>query len=129
MPSLSHLKRFPWTAALGVALVLPSAAQQPAQQPAQPAQSVPQTDDLQKQLAELKQQYESTTRDLLQRITSLEQEIQKQQEKEKEEKEAREKAKQGTISAVELAAQQAAKNAVSGQSNDVGAKYQGDVPS
>ena len=60
---------------------------------------------------------------------SLEQEIQKQQEKEKEEKEAREKAKQGTISVVELAAQQAAKNAVSGQSNDVGAKYQGDVPS
>jgi maltoporin len=125
MCRLPYLKR-----ALRItALVAAAAISSPAQQPAEPAQSASQADDLQKQLAQLKQQYESTTRDLLQRITSLEQEIQKQQEKEKEEKEAREKAKQGTISVVELAAQQAAKNAVSGQSNDVGAKYQGDVPS
>jgi hypothetical protein len=49
-------------------------------------------DDLQKQLAQLKQQYESTTHDVDQRIASLEPQIQKQQDKEKEEKEAREKA-------------------------------------
>jgi maltoporin len=125
MPSLSHLKRIPCMAALVVAVVLPSAAQQPAQ----PVQSASQTDDLQKQLADLKQQYELTTRDLQQRIASLEKEIQKQQEKESEEKEVREKAKQGIISAAELAAQQAAKSAVSGQSDQVGAKYQGQVPS
>ena len=125
MCCLPHLKK-----ALRIAaLVAAAAISSPAQQPAGPAQSASQADDLQKQLVELRQQYESTTRDLLQRITSLEQEIQNQQEKEKEEKEAREKAKQGTISAVELAAQQAAKNAISGQSNEVGAKYQGDVPS
>jgi maltoporin len=104
-----------------------------AQQPSQPAPQAPgaatQTDDLQKQLEQLKQQYEVTTRDMQQRMTLLEQQIQKQQEKEKEEKEAAEKAKQGTISAVELAAQQAAKNAVLGQSNDVGAKFQGQIPS
>src|SRR5271163_441267 len=122
MPSLSHLKRIPWIAALGVAVVLPCAAQQPVQ----PAQSASQTDDLQKQLAELKQQYEWTTRDLQQRMTSLEQEIKKQQEKEKE---AREKAKAGTISAVELVAQQAAEKAVLGQTDQVGAKYQGDLAS
>jgi len=51
---------------------------------------------LQKQLDQLKQQYDATTRDLQQRITALEQQIQKQ-------KEESEKAKQGTISAAELA--------------------------
>jgi maltoporin len=112
----------PWIAGLFAVAVISS----PAQQASPP---VPQTDDLQKQLAQLKQQYESTARDLEQRIASLEQQIQKQQEKEKEEKEASEKIKAGTISAVELAAQQAAKNAVLGESNDVGAKFQGDVPS
>jgi len=93
-----------------------------AQQAANPGTGVPQTEDLQKQLEELKQQYQATTRDLEQRIAGLEQQIQKQ-------KEAGEKAKEGVISAAELAAEQAAKKAALGQSDQVGAKYQGDVPS
>jgi maltoporin len=115
-----QLKRVPWIVAMVATVVLPSSAQQPAGQ---------KPDDLQKQLEQLKQQYEATTHDLEQRIASLEQQIQKQQEKEKEEKEASEKTKEGTVSAVELAAQQAAKNAALGQSDQVGAKYQGQLPS
>ena len=84
--------------------------------------SAQQTDSLEQQLQQLKQQYEQTTRDLEQRIARLEQQIEK-------EKESNEKAKAGTISAVELAAEQAAKKAVLGNANDVGAKYQGDLPS
>ncbi len=119
MRRLFHLKRVPWIPALFASVVISSAAQQTAQ----PA------DDLQKQLAQLKQQYESTTRDLEQRISSLEQQIQKQQEKEKEEKEAREKSKEGTVKAVELAAEEAAEKAAAGNSNQVGAKYQGQLSS
>ena len=119
MPTLSKLKQIAWIHALVVAGVLPSAAQQPAQRP----------DDLQKQLEQLKQQYDATTRDLEQRIAALEQQIKKEKEKEKEENEAREKTKQGTISAVELAAQQAAQRAVAGDSDQVGAKFQGQLSS
>ena len=108
MRSPFFFKRVLWMAALVAAGTRPTAAQQP--------------EDLQKQLEQLKQQYEATTRDLEQRIASLEQQIQKQ-------KEANEKAKEGTISAVELAAQQAAQKAVLGQSDEVGAKYQGQLPS
>ena len=97
-------KRVLWIVALVAAGTRPTAAQQP--------------EDLQKQLEQLKQQYDATTRDLEQRITALEQQIQKQ-------KEANEKARERTISAVELAAQQAAL----GQSDQVGAKYQGQLPS
>src|SRR5580692_5122006 len=111
------LKRTPWIAALLTAAVISSAAQQ----------TSPPTDDLQKQLAQLKQQYESTTRDLEQRIASLEQQIQKEQEK--EEKEAREKPKEGTVKAVELAAEEAAQEAAAGTSDQVGAKYQGQLSS
>jgi maltoporin len=107
MRFLRHLKRVPWIVALVAAGVLPSRAQQP--------------EDLQKQLQQLKQQYDATTRDLEQRIAALEQQIQKQ-------KEADEKAKEGTISAVELAAQ-AAQKAALGQSDQVGAEYQGQLPS
>jgi len=114
MWSLLHLKRVPWIVALVVAAgILPSRAQQPATQ---------QPDDLHKQLEQLKQQYEATTHDMEQRIAALEQQIQKQ-------KEASEKTKEGTISAVELAAQQAAEKAVLGQSDHAGAQYQGTVPS
>src|ERR1700688_1799277 len=97
-------KRVLWIVALVAAGTRPTAAQQP--------------EDLQKQLEQLKQQYDATTRDLEQRITALEQQIQKQ-------KEANEKARERTISAVEQAAQQAAL----GQSDQVGAKYQGQLPS
>ena len=82
----------------------------------------PKTDQLEQQLQQLKQQYDATTHDLQQRIAALEQQIQKQ-------KQETEKAKQGTISAAELAAQKAAEDAVLGESAQVGAKYQGDVPS
>jgi maltoporin len=119
MRRLSILKWTPWIAALFTAAAISSAAQQTSQ----PA------DDLQKQLAQLKQQYESTTRDLEQRIASLEQQIQKQQEKEKEEKEDREKPKEGTVKAVELAAEEAAQKAAAGNSDQVGAKYQGQLSS
>ncbi|HET9164724.1 MAG TPA: carbohydrate porin, partial [Candidatus Angelobacter sp.] len=96
--------------------------------PQQPATGR-QTDQLQQQLQQLKQQYDAATHDLEQRISALEQQIEKQKEKEKEEKEAREKSKEGIISAAELAAEGAAKNAVLGQSDQVGAKFQGQLPS
>src|ERR1700722_12081205 len=81
-----------------------------------------QPDDLQKQLNELKQQYEKSTNEFQQRIASLEQQIEKQ-------KEAAEKAKEGKVSAIELAAQEGAKKAILGEDDQVGAKFQGDLPS
>src|SRR5713226_7338565 len=113
MWNIPQLKRVPWIVALVAAGALPSLAQQPAAQ---------KPDDLQKQLEQLKQQYEVTTHDMEQRIAALEQQIQKQ-------KEASEKEKEGTVSAVALAAQQAAEKAVLGQSDQVGAKYQGQLAS
>jgi maltoporin len=80
-----------------------------------------QNGDLQEQLQQLKQQYEATTRELEQRIASLEQQI-------TNEKQAQNKIKESTISAAELAGQQAAQAASGGNSNQVGAKYQGQVP-
>jgi maltoporin len=108
-----QVKRVQRIVALIAASALPSLAQQP---------PTPKPDDLQKQLEQLKQQYDATTHDLEQRIAALEQQIQKQ-------KEASEKTKEGTVSAVELAAQQAAEKAVLGQSDQVGAKYQGQLSS
>jgi len=123
--SRSHWKRpcrwFVWSMVMTPLGVLAADGQQAAT--SQPA------DQLQQQLQQLKQQYDTTTRDLEQRISALEQQIEKQKEKEKEEKEAREKAKQGTISAAELAAQQAVEKAVLGESDQVGAKFQGQLPS
>src|SRR5215467_14602432 len=118
----SRLERLLWAVILVAPEALPSAAQQPAAPPTSSEGAAPQSNDLQKQLEQLKQQYESTTRDLQQRIAALEQQIQKQ-------KDENEKAKQGTISAAELAAQHAAQNAVLGESSQVGAKYQGQLPS
>src|SRR5712671_8028557 len=108
MGRLNDLKRVLWLGGVCVAAVLPSAAQQP--------------DDLQKQVEQLKQQYEQTTREMQQRISTLEQQI-------AEQKANSEKAKQGTVSSVELAAEQAAQKAALGQSGQVGAKYQGHLPS
>ena len=106
MASLSYLKRLPRLIILLAAAILSCAARQ-----------TPQTDDLQKQLDQLKRQYEQTTSDLQQRIAALEQQIEA-------EKENREK-QQATISPSELA-QETAK--VLG-SDQVGAKYQGQLPS
>jgi len=113
MYRVSHLNRVLWIVALVGALALSSTAQQAAPQ---------RPDDLQKQLEQLKQQYDATTHDLEQRIAALEQQIQKQ-------KEAAEKSKEGTVSSVELAAQQAAQKAVLGESDEVGARFQGQLPS
>ena len=86
---------------------------------AAPAQ---QQDQLQQQLQELKDQYAKTTRDLEQRIAALEQQIEKQ-------KETGATKKENTLLVVELAAQQAAQRAVLDQSDQVGAKFQGHLPS
>jgi maltoporin len=80
-----------------------------------------QTDDVQKQIQQLKEQYERTTRELQERIAVLEQ----QQKKESESKE-NPPVKEGVVSAVELAAQDAAKAAL-GQLKDKQA-LQGQVP-
>src|SRR5260370_32832359 len=81
-----------------------------------------QTDKLEQQLQQLKQQYEETTRNLEQRIATLEQQIER-------EKEAKERTKEGTVSAVELSAEEAAQSAVLGESDQVGAKVQGQLAS
>jgi maltoporin len=57
-----------------------------------------------------------------QRISALEKQIQEQ-------KASSERAKQGTVSSVELAAEQATQKALLGESDQVGAKFQGQVPS
>src|SRR6266853_2790280 len=108
MGRLYHLKRVLWLGGVFAAAVLTSAAQQP--------------DDLQKQVEQLKQQYEQTTREMQQRISTLEQQI-------AEQKANSEKTKQGTVSSVELAAEQAAQKAALGQSGQGGAKYQGQLTS
>src|SRR5215470_7860016 len=81
-----------------------------------------QADQLQEQLQQLKQQHDATTRDLEQRIAALEQEIEKQ-------KEATAKEREATVSASQLAAEQAAKKVLFGGSNQVGAMFQGQLPS
>jgi len=79
-----------------------------------------QPDQLQQQLQELKQQYAETTRALEQRIAALEQQIAKQ-------KEQMAAVQANTVSTTELA-REAAEAPITGQ-DDVGAKYQGQVPS
>ena len=104
--SLSDLPRY---MAIAAVLALPAAAQQP--------QTQPQTEDLQQQLQQLKQQYEQTTQQLQSRIAALEQQIEA-------DKANREKAKEGTVSASELVE---TKKRVLGMSEQVGARYQGQV--
>src|SRR5271165_6368327 len=87
-----------------------------------------QSDQLQEQLQQLKQQYDATTRDLEQRIASLQQQIGQEKEAREKEKEVREKEKAATVSAAALA-EQAAQKAVLGESNQVGAKFQGQLAS
>src|SRR5215469_9319483 len=121
-------KLLPWIAAIIVVWSLNCAAQQPtppsqaSPTPASGGADASQSNDLQKQLEQLKKQYDATTHDMEQRIAALEQQIQKQ-------KEESEKAKQGVVSAAELAAGKVAQNAVTGQSDQIGAKYQGQLPS
>jgi len=112
MHSLFHLNRVPWIIVLIAAGALPCAAQQ--------------SDDLQAQLKQLKQEYEQTTQALQQRIAALEEKLEKQKAEQEKQTEAR---KESTIAAIDLAAQEAAKKAVAGASDQVGPKFQGDVPS
>ena len=80
-----------------------------------------QADPLEQQLKELKQEYEATAQALQLRMATLEQQIESQ-------KEIAEKTKEATVSAADLAAERAAK-AVLRNSDQVGAKFQGDLPS
>jgi len=80
------LTQLVWILALVLYVVLPAHGQQ--------------TDDVQKQIQQLKQQYEQTTRELQERIAALEQQLKK--EGEAKESPAR---KEGVVSAVEQAAQ------------------------
>src|SRR5580704_3152935 len=80
-----------------------------------------QGDQLRQQLEDLKQEYEATTRAMELRMAALEQQIQSQ-------KESSEKANEATVSAANLAAERAAKS-VLGDSDQVGAKFQGQLPS
>src|SRR5580692_600768 len=79
-------------------------------------------DPIQKQLEELKQEYAATTQAFELRIAALELQIANQME-------ASEKAKERTVSTVDLAVKNAAKQLVLGESGQVGAQFQGQVPS
>src|SRR6478752_6712963 len=100
--SLSHeygRRRSPIRLVCAVAVTLWGALSASAQQP----------EDLQQQLQELKRHYEETTQQLQSCIAALEQQIEKQ-------KEASGTAKEGAISAGELA-KKAARNPIPGQSD------------
>jgi maltoporin len=103
-----------------LAVVLMYAISVAAAQPATGTGGQP-SDPLQQQLEELKRQYAETTRSLEQRIAALEQQIEKT-------KEAAAAPKEGAVSVVQLA-QEAAEKTVSGESSQVGATFQGKVPS
>jgi maltoporin len=96
----------------GMAMILFGGVAAGAQQP----------DQMEQQLQQLKQQYEETTHNLEQRIAALEQQIEKRKEDDA-------KTKQGTVSAVKLGAQEAVQEGLLGESNQVGAKFQGQLPS
>jgi maltoporin len=89
-------------------------------------------EQLQLQLQQLQQQYETTTQGLEQRLATLRLQIEqeklaREQQGERETEDIKQ-TKQTTVSTVELAAQEA-RTTVLGESNQVGARFQGDVPS
>jgi len=92
--------------------------------------SAQQTQQLEQQLVQLQQKYEKTTQDLERQITALQQQIDK--EKQAREQQAAQETrggaipKHGTVSAAELAAEEARKP-LFGQSSQVGAQFQGDI--
>jgi maltoporin len=85
-------------------------------------QSDQRSDQMEQQLQQLKQQYQETTHNLEQRIAALEQQIEKQ-------KEDNAKTKQRAVSAAELGAEDVVQEAILGESSQVGAKFQGQLPS
>ena len=85
------------------------------------AAAAQQSDQLQQQVQELKQEYEANNQALSLRIAALELQIEK-------EKQAAAESPAGTVSAAELAARQATKSAIlGGTSNQVGGKFQGNI--
>ena len=84
------------------------------------AQQSPQSEKLQQQVQELKQEYEATTQALALRIATLEEQLD-------QEKQAVADNKTNTISTAELAAEQAAGKVLSGNPSQVGAKFQGEL--
>jgi len=113
-------------AAITVVLVMSASAQQ--------------SDDLQQQLQQLKRQYEETTQQLQARITTLEHQLQAQKaglDHVVEDQVALAQAQENTsqpsrsgasVSAIQLAAEQAVGQALHGQSDQVGARFQGQIP-
>src|SRR5271170_5210172 len=88
-----------------------------------PYATAQQTDPLEQQLQELKQEYTATTQALELRMAALELQIEKQ-------KQASEKTKEATVSIVDLAAAKAAQQVVVERSHEVGAAtFQGDLSS
>ncbi|MBV9770524.1 MAG: carbohydrate porin [Bryobacterales bacterium] len=83
------------------------------------------TAELEKQLQELKQQYAESTRTMEQRIATLEKQIEAERG---EKQEAAATPQEGTVSVGDLAAH-AAEKAVSANSDEVGAKFQGAIAS
>ena len=77
---------------------------------------------LELQLQELKQQHEQTAEDLRQRIAVLEQQLEQQKKLAAETRDA-------TVSAAETAAGQAVQRILFGDSRNVGAQFQGQLPS
>src|SRR5262245_31933559 len=80
------------------------------------------TSELQQQVDELRQQYEQMTTDLQRRITALEQQLER-------EKAAAAEARRETASTAEAAARDAVQTVLFGDSRNVGAAFQGQVPS
>ena len=109
MSDVSNLKRIAWIVAAIFSAVLPAHAHQ--------------TDELQKQLQQLKQQYEQTTRELQELIAALEQQIKKESEAK-----PNTPRKEGVVSSAELAVQEA-KRAALGGSNQNEQTLQGQLPS
>jgi type II secretory pathway component PulJ len=87
---MSALNKFAFILALVLFVVLPAHAQQT-------------NDEVQKQIQELKQQYERTTRELQERIAALEQQLKKESDSPQNAPK-----KEGTVSAVEQTVQDAA---------------------
>ena len=89
--------------------------------------SAQQAPDLQQQLQQLKQQYEQSTQDMQRRIAALEQQIEKDNEAAAREKQTAKTKEEATVSAAQLAAEKAAKKVLVGESDQIGAQYQGQI--
>ena len=119
-----------WKRCLCVIGVLSVSALSAAAQQSTPQAAPP--EDLQKQLDQLKQQYEQNVKVMEQRLAALEEQIAKQKAAQDQTASAQkqEEAKtESTVSAIESAAQEAASRAIHGDSYQVGPRFQGDVPS